>query len=177
MADALGDAWALLADVTPLAVDCGQVCDGRCCRPSADSSGMRLFPGEEALVADDGFTLTPVDGGVLLTCAGGCRRDLRPLMCRIFPLFPYVDEAGRVRAVYDPRSYRLCPLTQQAAHVRLQPRFVRAVRRAGRRLMADERCAAFLREQSREIEDLWRLLPLNKQRPPIARRRIKENER
>ncbi len=137
---------------------------------------MRLFPGEERFLADEGFRLMPADGGLLLTCDGICRREYRPLMCRMFPLFPYVDIGGRVRAVYDPRSYRLCPLTQQAAHVRLQPRFVRAVRSAGRRLMADKQCAAFLREQSREIEDLWRLLPLNEQRPPIARRRIKETE-
>ncbi len=177
MANAMQQAWALLAEVTPLAVDCGQVCDGRCCRSSDESVGMRLFPGEEALLADGDFTLTSADGGVLLTCNGTCRRECRPLMCRLFPLFPYVDESGRVRAVYDPRSYRLCPLTQQMAHVRLQPAFVRTVRRAGRVLMADAACAAFLREQSHEIEDLWRLLPLNDNRPPIARRGVKESSR
>ncbi len=174
MANAMAQAWALLADVTPLAVDCGQVCDGRCCQPSEESEGMRLFPGEEALLADSDCTRIPADGGVLLTCDGHCRREYRPLMCRLFPLFPYVDDRGRVRAVYDPRSYRLCPLTQQMAHVRLQPSFVRTVRRVGRLLMADEACAAFLREQSREIEDLWRLLPLDKERSPIARRGYKE---
>ncbi len=174
--DVLRAAWALLGEVTPLAVDCGQVCDGRRCRPSADSVGMRLFPGEETLLADSGFALTPADGGVLLTCDGHCRRELRPLMCRIFPLFPYVDARGRMRAVYDPRSYRLCPLTQHVDNVRLQPAFVRAVRRVGRVLLADEACAAFLREQSRELEDLWRLLPLNDDRPPIARRKRREKE-
>ncbi len=177
MADLIQQAWDLLADVTPLAVDCGQVCDGRCCRASDESEGMRLFPGEQELLADGGFTLTPADGGVLLTCDGCCRRELRPLMCRLFPLFPYVDASGRVRAVYDPRSYRLCPLTREMAHVRLQPAFVRAVRRAGRLLLADAACAAFLREQSREIEDLWRLLPLNEARAPIARRGYKESSR
>ncbi len=176
MADALSRAWELLEAVTPLTVDCGQVCDGRCCQASEQSDGMRLFPGEEALLTDAAFTITPAAGGLLLTCDGRCSRALRPLMCRLFPLFPYVDASGRVRAVYDPRSYRVCPLTQQAAYVRLQPAFVRAVRRVGRVLLADAACAAFLQEQSREIEDWWRLLPPNN-RPPIARRGIKERLR
>ena len=171
MADILREALALLEDVTPLATDCGQVCDGRCCRPSADSVGMLLLPGEEALLADEGFTLTPADGGTLLTCDGHCRREMRPFACRVFPLFPYVGEDGRVRAVYDPRSWRLCPLTQNHAHVPLRRDFVRAVRRAGRLLMRDPACAAFLRANSREIDDLARLLPLADARPPIARRK------
>ena len=173
MADALREALDLLENVTPLAVDCGQVCDGRCCRPSEDSSGMLLFPGEETLLADEGYTMTPTGGGMLLTCGGRCRREMRPLACRIFPLFPYVGEDGRVRAVYDPRSFRLCPLTQNCARVPLRRDFVRAVRRAGRLLMRDPACAAFLRAQSREMDELLRLLPLDRERSPIARRKLR----
>ncbi len=173
MADVLRQALALLEDVTPLDTDCGRVCDGRCCRPSADSVGMLLLPGEEALLADEGFTLTPADGGTLLTCEGHCHREMRPFACRVFPLFPYVGEDGRVRAVYDPRSWRLCPLTQNCARVPLRRDFVRAVRRAGRILMRDPACAAFLRANSREIDDLGRLLPLNNERAPIARRKLR----
>lgn len=173
MADGLREALALLEDVTPLATDCGQVCDGRCCRPSADSVGMLVLPGEEALLADEGFTFTPADGGTLLTCDGHCRREMRPFACRVFPLFPYVGEDGRVRAVYDPRSFRLCPLTQNRARVPLRRDFVRAVRKAGRLLMRDPACAAFLRTNSREIDELSRLLPLDSERPPIARKKIR----
>ena len=173
MADVLRQAFALLEDVTPLDTDCGKVCDGRCCRPSADSIGMLLFPGEEKLLADEGFKITPADGGSLLTCNGTCRREKRPFACRVFPLFPYVGEDGRVRAVYDPRSWRLCPLTRNCARVPLRRDFVRAVRRAGRILMKDPACAAFLRAQSRETDELARLLPLDNERPPIARRKIR----
>lgn len=137
---------------------------------------MRLFPGEAALLREaagrgDGFQINPADGGLLLTCPGTCDRRLRPLACRFFPLFPYVDAAGRVRAVYDPRAFRLCPLVRQRAHVPLRRDFVRAVRRAGRILMGDPACAAFLRENSRELDTLWRLLP-DSGRAPIARRSI-----
>ena len=173
MADALWQALALLENVTPLFTDCGRVCDGRCCRPSADSVGMLLLPGEEELLAGKGYTITPADGGLLLTCGGTCCRKMRPFACRIFPLFPYVEENGRVRVVYDPRSWRLCPLTQNCARVPLRRDFVRAVRRAGRLLMRDPACAAFLRAQSREIDELGRLLPLDDERPPIARRKLR----
>ncbi len=163
----------MLQDVTPLTEDCGRVCDGRCCRMTADSQGMLLFPGEEA--SADTFTCVPAAGGrTLLVCAGHCDRSTRPLACRMFPLFPYVEENGRVRAVYDPRGWRLCPLVQQHAHVPLRRDFVRAVRRAGRLLMRDAACAAFLREQSEEIRDLNRLLSLAEARTPIMRRRIVE---
>ena len=166
-------AYALLEEVTPLTTDCGAVCDGRCCHESADSEGMLLFPGEEVLLADVGYTIRPADGGYLLTCDGSCDRALRPLSCRIFPLFPILTEEGRVRAVYDPRGYRMCPLVRECAHVPLDRDFVRAVRRAGRILMEDPACAAFLRMQSEEIAELNRLLQLEQERPPIARRKIR----
>lgn len=163
--------YTLLEELTPLTTDCGAVCDGRCCHESADSEGMLLFPGEEILLADTDFTIRPAAGGYLLTCSGTCDRTRRPLACRIFPLFPYVTESGRVRAVYDPRGWRMCPLVRECAHVPLDRDFVRAVRRVGRILMADPACAAFLRQQSREIDDLNRLLKLDEERPPIARRK------
>ena len=164
-------AYALLEKLTPLTTDCGAVCGGRCCRESADSEGMLLFPGEETLLAGDGYTIRPADGGWLLTCGGTCDRTRRPLACRIFPLFPYVTAEGRVKAVYDPRGYRMCPLVRECAHVPLERDFVRAVRMAGRILMSDPACAAFLRQNSREIDELNRLVALDEQRAPIARRK------
>ena len=164
-------AYALLEELTPLTTDCGAVCGGRCCRESADSEGMLLFPGEETLLAGDGYTIRPADGGWLLTCGGTCDRARRPLACRIFPLFPYVTAEGRVKAVYDPRGYRMCPLVRECAHVPLERDFVRAVRMAGRILMSDPACAAFLRQNSREIDELNRLVALDEQRAPIARRK------
>ena len=166
-------AYALLEELTPLTTDCGAVCDGRCCHESADSEGMLLFPGEEVLLADAGYTIRPAEGGYLLTCDGTCDRRLCPLACRIFPLFPILTEEGRIKAVYDPRGYRMCPLVRECAHVPLDRDFVRAVRRAGRILMEDPACAAFLRLQSEEIAELNRLLKLEEERPPLARRKLR----
>ena len=173
MNNVLQRAYALLENVTPLTTDCGGVCDGRCCRESADSEGMLLFPGEEVLLADAGYTIRPAEGGYLLTCGGSCDRALRPLSCRIFPLFPILTEEGRVKAVYDPRGFRMCPLVRECAHVPLDREFVRTVRRVGRILMEDPACADFLRMNSEEISQLNRFLSLDEERPPIARRKIR----
>ena len=171
--------YALLDDLTPLAADCGTVCDAACCRdcsPEGEASGMRLFPGEKDVIASlmsetDGFTFRQAGQDTLLVCNGNCRRGIRPLACRIFPLFPYVDEKGRVKAAYDPRAWRVCPLVKECRHVPLQRPFVRAVRRIGRLLMQDDECRAFLVEQSREIDDINRFLRLDEMRAPICRRR------
>ncbi len=172
MNNCLERAYALLEELTPLTTDCGAVCGGRCCQESADSEGMLLFPGEETLLSgEEGYTIRPAEGGYLLTCGGTCDRTRRPLSCRIFPLFPYVTEEGRVKAVYDPRGYRMCPLVRECAHVPLSRDFVRAVRRVGRILMADPAQADFLRQNSREIDELNRLVGLDQERTPIARRK------
>ena len=171
MSNHLERAYALLEELTPLTTDCDAVCGGRCCQESADSEGMLLFPGEETLLAEEGYTIRPADGGHLLTCGGTCDRTRRPLACRIFPLFPVLTEEGRIQAVYDPRGYRMCPLVRECAHVPLDRNFVRAVRMAGRILMEDAACAEFIRRNSREIAELNRLVGLDEQRPPIARRK------
>lgn len=171
MADAIGRARALLEQVTPLESDCGRVCDGRCCRATEEHEGMLLFPGE---ACGEGFTVrTTSAGDRLCVCDGTCDRTERPLACRMFPLFPAVGEDGRVRAVYDVRAFGVCPLVRECAHVPLRRDFVRAVRRAGRILMSDPACAAFLRRSSEELAEINRLVGLDAERAPIARRRIK----
>ena len=170
MADAVTRARALLETVTPLESDCGRVCDGRCCRAADGHEGMLRFPGETA----DGFAVkTTAAGDRRCVCDGTCDRSKRPLACRMFPLFPTVGEDGRVRAVYDARAFGVCPLVHQCAHVPLRRDFVRAVRRAGRILMSDPDCAAFLRRNSEDIAALDRLVGLGTERAPIARRKLK----
>lgn len=162
----VNELYALLAVYTPLPADCGEVCGAACCRGEADR-GMLLFPGED--VPPFGRVQQQGDRR-LFVCGGECDRTHRPLACRIFPLFPYVTADGRVRAVYDPRAFAVCPLVRLNANVRLQRDFVRRVRRVGRALMRDPAGRAFLQQQSREIDEINRFLLLCRARAPICRR-------
>lgn len=139
---------------------------------------MRLFPGEREHLAvhwpESCFRPTR-DGGILFVCDGRCDRRFRPLACRIFPLFPYCETTGRIKAGYDPRARRLCPLAKLAGRTRLERSFVRTVRRAGRLLAADEECRRFLRELSEQLEEWNRLLPAC--RTPIQRRQVETGDK
>ncbi len=156
---ALKEAYALLEKATPLGrMDCGLACGAVCCTDACGDS-MELFPYEKELLSGtEGFEIT--DGEVpLLKCSGKCERDKRPLACRIYPLFPLVDtnECGneRIRVIYDPRATAACPLCAQRA--RLDRRFVRAVRRTGKYLLADSETAAHLRKTSEYLKELIEL--------------------
>ena len=99
----------------PMHFDCGLLCDNACCRDNG--LGMFLFPHEEEYLESLGhdFTITEsnfiFNGSTvkLLLCNGHCTRRLRPLSCRIFPLFPYLRK-GRITVDFDPRAKGMCPL-------------------------------------------------------------------
>ena len=142
---AVTKARALLENMTPLNGDCGRFCGGACCLPDEDGQGgMLLFPGEEALYRDmpEGFALTGDDsvvpGGLILTCAGECERQFRPLSCRLFPLLPVPGGA-----VMDRRGWAVCPLMEHGKRG-LKSEFVQAVKAAGDLLYACPEHAAFL---------------------------------
>ena len=143
--EAVQAARELLRDVTPLTRDCGKICGAACCRTDEDGQGgMLLFPGEEALYRPlpPGFHWT-IDDSVmaglrLLTCEGVCRRDQRPLACRLFPLLP-----TRTGARLDRRAWAVCPLMDSGVRG-MQTEFADAVKKAGKILYACPEHAAFL---------------------------------
>ncbi|MBE6757499.1 MAG: hypothetical protein E7552_02980 [Ruminococcaceae bacterium] len=160
--------YALLGDLTPLTADCGEVCGAACCKGET-TDGMLLFPDEAPHLNGDDRVMRENERE-LYVCNGCCDRAARPLSCRLFPLFPIITADGRIRAVYDPRAYRVCPLVQLMDNVRLDRRFVRAVRAVGRRLAATPEGLAFLKDQTAELQEMDRFLRLWDKRPPICRR-------
>ena len=169
-------ACALLGERTPIHADCGDLCGGACCK-GGPQEGMLLFPGEEDFYqklfalrpeAAEGVAFSGSGKRRLFLCGGRCQRAFRPLACRLFPLFPALYEDGRVRVLLDPRAVRVCPMARTAA--RLDRTFIRAVRRIGRLLASDPGCRAYLLEQTQELEELWRLIPMEKGRRPIRYR-------
>jgi len=147
-----------LKSVTPLKKDCGRVCGAACCRSSeGEETGMLLFPGEEALYSEkDGWTIRETAAGPMVICPGKCKRDERPLACRIFPLLPVTGEDGEIRVAVDLRAKAVCPLARQGRNA-MDPAFIEAVREAGRLLAGEAEQAVFLRRLEEEQEELKRL--------------------
>ena len=107
----------LLDHLTPLKTDCGRLCGAACCQGD-ENTGMLLFPGEETLYENCAFAdVLPLDyslGGTqahLLVCRGRCEREMRPLACRLFPLFLKFKENGVTKLRIDARAKSVCPLT------------------------------------------------------------------
>ncbi len=150
----LAKARDILRDVTPLRSDCGLVCHGACCQSlPGETTGMLLFPGEEAYYAGrPGYSMQQTPQGMLLTCHGPCNRDDRPLSCRLFPLLPLLRADG-VKVATDLRAKAVCPLAKQGKDA-LQPEFVDAVRQVGRLLAQEESQQAFLTMLTKTQDEL-----------------------
>lgn len=138
---------SILGDLTPLKVDCGQLCSGACCKGDMQT-GMRLFPFEESIL-----NVTETKDGVrLAVCDGTCDRTKRPLSCRIFPFFPVVDERGRVYVEPDYRAYRVCPLVEHIDEIEFDKRFLKALKKVGKILAKNKECFDFMLETTEEID-------------------------
>ena len=140
------EVFDILGELTPLARDCGTLCDCACCK-GGDTDGMLLFPYERTELR----TIAAA-GGTLAVCDGTCDRSKRPLACRLFPLFPLTDERGRITVGLDARAMRVCPIAAHSEQVIFDRRFLRAVKKAGKRLAKDELCREFLRQTTEELE-------------------------
>ena len=137
----------ILGNLTPLKADCGQLCNGACCKGDLET-GMRLFPHEESCL-----TIRENESGDrLAVCNGSCDRNKRPLSCRIFPFFPTIDEKGKIYVEPDYRASRLCPLIEHMEEIRFDPRFFRAVKKVGKTLAKDVECREFLYKITEEID-------------------------
>ena len=141
----------LLASLTPLKTDCGRLCGGACCQGD-EGTGMLLFPGEDTLYETCDFAqIIPADftlGGEtakLFVCNGSCPRDMRPLACRLFPLFLAFMKSGKTKVRMDTRAAHICPLYEYGA-VGLDEAFVAAAREAYDVLLECPECESYLRD-------------------------------
>ena len=143
MDETLSRALKLLKNTTPLKQDCGGLCASACCKDEGElGASVWLAPGEEAAkmpwgsVSDAVMPVTQTWVSALY-CHAPCNRDLRPFMCRIFPLSPYYSQKrGEWDVRIDRRAAPVCPLFRYGK-ASLDPAFVEAARRAVR-LLAEE---------------------------------------
>lgn len=164
--DALKKARALLSSLTPLNLDCGRLCAAACCRGESGENrgGMLLYPGEEKqyMPLQEGFAITRnedlVPEGRLLTCGGFCKREERPLACRLFPLAILLEEGGEPVLTLDPRAWPVCPLMPSGMEG-LSADFVSAAAEAAKALAKAPQTRAFLIRQTAYIrqfrQPLW----------------------
>ncbi len=147
--------YKLLNNLTPLKTDCGKLCGGECCKGDSDI-GMLLFPGEEELLKGaDGFNFNKTDDGKnIVVCSSQCDRNLRPLSCRIFPLFPLLVD-GRIYLFDDPRAKGICPLLYD--EIMIDKKFEKAVIKVGKLLCKNEETKQFLLEVTDEINDILKM--------------------
>ncbi|HBV96526.1 MAG: hypothetical protein JL50_16910 [Peptococcaceae bacterium BICA1-7] len=115
--------YHILDKITPLAADCGKLCQKRCCSLREEGQGVYLFPGEEVLFpgGEDWYTIKEYgpgaghftgDRGLMLNCAGSCPRERRPLACRLLPLAPYMDSEGNLNIILDSDALFICPIVR-----------------------------------------------------------------
>ncbi len=148
--------YSILRKTTPLDFDCGNICNGKCCKGD-EKTGMLLFPGEENFIDSNINIIETESGYKLAVCNGSCDRNRRPLSCRIYPLFPVVVENNgerRIKVCFDYRAD--CPLSH--SEYKFNHRFLKAVRRVGKYLLLNEETAQYYNELSEACNDYYELL-------------------
>lgn len=165
------EARHILADVTPLAFDCGTLCGHKCCTDFAPNEGVYLLPGELPLFdGTEDFTswqfhhtneyeFAPSweakhDAIPFLQCTKLCDREKRPFECRTYPLLPYLRPDGALEMRYSFLAQGLCPLLERYRVDQLQPAFVTAARQAWTVLLADPEMADHVRWLSAQFDAL-----------------------
>lgn len=155
--------YKMLEDVTPLEIDCGQLCNGACCAVTDEITGMYLFPGEDVMfdplppwgeIHEIEFTYDNGKYIDLFTCGGKCDRTMRPLSCRIFPLVPYAKRGGKPEIIMDVRGKGMCPLATAMKKEDLSPLFIERVTRAMNMCMSVYETREFIYSLSESIDEL-----------------------
>jgi len=149
-----------LNNITPLYFDCGQLCNNACCS-SSNNSGMVLFPYEDEYYKSISHTFSITDGNFykLLVCDGTCDRDIRPLSCIIYPLFPYLYEDDRLDLKLDTRAYNKCPLYfTDIEQLKLQPLFRLKLFKIFEQLIKNDEINLFLKKLTKELVSIENLI-------------------
>jgi len=143
----LEEVYAAIGEKTPMLTDCGALCAAACCRTDDDGQGgVALLPGEEAALVSKPWAQIERDPYMerpMLMCTAACERELRPFLCRVFPLCPVIGKSGKWTVRMDARAAHVCPLYRSGLKG-LDEDFVKGVVSAVRLLSEDSEGEAFL---------------------------------
>ena len=159
--------YRLFDNHTPLAFDCGKICNSACCK--GDDYGMYLFPGEKKvydMLNPDWHRIEKSDlhyeynnkqkDVYIIFCNGNCDRYQRPLACRIFPFTPYLDKDKKLSVIVDPRAKSICPIACEADTENFDKTFIKNVKRSFTILSKNKEVYTFLDTYSRELDEYLR---------------------
>ncbi|NTW05283.1 MAG: hypothetical protein HGA27_04080 [Peptococcaceae bacterium] len=162
-----------LEKVTPLLEDCGRLCNKKCCSLKESGKGVYLFPGEEVLFENDKSWCQIRDASevsnyytgeesLILDCTGECPRGKRPLVCRIFPMAPYLDQKGRLEVIFDPEAFFICPLVRLGDKAVLNSDFIEKVLQVWLDLIKNkeirDRVEKYSERLDSEAKEPWKML-------------------
>lgn len=161
-----------ILNATPLPFDCGTLCGSACCLPDNETKKrdcwIYMLPGEDEVHdKKDGWLtwkrlstrrhLFPRSWGrktwaVRCSDPENCRRQLRPIQCRTFPLMPYLTPGGRLQIVlYNRQLPYECPLI--AGNTELDENFAKSVHRAWSILITDQRIFDYVEAESARMRE------------------------
>ncbi len=164
--------YELFDQATPLSGDCGQRCGAVCCKPGPFFQYSPLYiymlPGEEVLHdKKDSWLrwyslntkkyLFPKSWGKsfwAVRCTGpdNCKRELRPIQCRTFPLMPYLTVEGNLQLIlYNQQLPYECPLITEGTP--LDEKFIECVRNAWEILLKDVRIYDYVKTESESMRN------------------------
>lgn len=153
-------AYRTLNQSTPLRIDCGLLCNSRCCSSGSSNriNGMHLYPGEKIMHNDNYFleiSSKPFQDLKIdfATCSGKCMRELRPLACRVFPLVPYIPEGGKLHIIEDPRAKYICPLLTMHESLSISKTFRRNIYKTFCLLIQDEDIKKYIQSLSNTLRE------------------------
>ncbi len=161
MAYVLEELYKIIGSLTPLPVDCGQLCQKKCCQEWQEGVGVYLVPGEKEILAGQDWAVIREEED-LLFCTGSCPRSQRPLLCRLFPLAAVLEAEDKIKVILDEDGLLICPLIQAGDLSLLSPVFIRAAEQVwqelSRTVWGKQYLENYTQRLAQQKDDVWKKL-------------------
>ena len=167
--------YKMLDSVNPLSNDCGKLCNAVCCKselyPQEEDYFLYLLLGEESVHDKKDTWLDwseektsdfylPSSWGEkfnVVRCHGPekCKRKLRPIQCRTFPLEPHLSKDGELELIYcsNKTPYK-CPLI--CDKIKLTDEFIWMTYLAWKKLISDKPIYDYIMMESLRHNYFWK---------------------
>ena len=158
-----------LDEVSPLDCDCGRLCESLCCTYNSDDYSnedltIYLLPGEEKFHKKEdlikveakelGYPFSWKNGVYLFRCLTPpkCKREIRPIQCRSYPLIPHISKNGEFHLIFDESEYPYeCPLIHE--NLKLNEDFIKVTCECWKELLENKLIRDLIEMDSRKKDN------------------------